>query len=153
MSFKNTSLLLFACFAILTNISASATQSTNTLTTDLYRSGNSTIPRMAHIRPTDIVTFQKNGQTWVKGGEGGISTFSDIKRLNGDRYIWKAPKGTRYPQGLVVVNDNPVTKHWSWRPAYDMPMTQYTTLMEQTNSLFQKVVVTPPKKPIKKPRK
>lgn len=113
-----------------------------TLTTDLYRGGNSTSPLMDKVRTVDTTTsgtidvdvYDKNGVKWVKANGKGISTFNTALAT---KNWWKAPKGTTYPSSLRVYNDN--GNHWTWAPAFDMPLSDYIKLMQQTNSSFTKL--------------
>ncbi len=66
--------------------------------TDLYRRGNASGPRMAHVRlGKDILTFQKNGDDWVAARSGGVSTFS--VQGAGTNW-WCLPAGFDYPGEL-----------------------------------------------------
>lgn len=108
-----------------------------TLSTDLYRLGNASSPKMDNARPSkDVETFQKNNITWVKGKRKGVSTTSEPYPTT-QRNVWKIAKGKSYPNDLYVYNDT--GNHWSWAPAKDMPYSTYVDLLKQTNSLFIKV--------------
>lgn len=124
-------ILIFGFFTLsISNVFA------GTISTDLYRLGNSTSPRMDNARPQDIVTFEKNNVTWVKGKQKGIST-SSIPYPASQKNVWKVSKGKSYSNDLYVVNDT--KNHWSWAPAKDMPLSTYVQLLQQANSLFIKV--------------
>jgi hypothetical protein len=106
-----------------------------TLTVDLYRSGNATIPRMDNVRDTDVEKFQKSGVDWVRAKKLGISTFSTLPA--DQKNWWKISKGSVYSNDLYVVNDR--NDHWSWAPAKDMPLADFITLMQATHSSFTKL--------------
>src|SRR5262249_2060986 len=64
-------------------------------TTDLYRRGNASGPRMAHVRlGKDIVTFPKGASEWVAARSGGVSTIS--VQGPGTNW-WCLPAGFDYP--------------------------------------------------------
>src|SRR4029453_15294359 len=79
-------------------------------TTDLYRMGSASSPRMDHIRlGKDISPFEKDGVLWVVARSGGVSTFS----MQGFGRNWgRLSQGDTYPYALSVVNDH--GSHYSW---------------------------------------
>lgn len=94
-------------------------------TTDLYRRGNASSPRMDHVRVgRDILTFAKDGVLWVTARSGGVSTFT---RLGVGFHWWRIPRGYPYPETLMVVNDH--GDHYAWEPRSDMPLTAYVALL------------------------
>src|SRR5438270_14085453 len=49
---------------------------------ELHRAGNSTSPRMDHVRRNrDIVVIQQNGVDWVNPQQGGVSTAKEYTGL------------------------------------------------------------------------
>lgn len=108
-----------------------------TLTVDLYRGGNASSPRLDNVRDKDVTKYTgKDGKIWVKGKEGGISTFS--VRPSGMSHIWKARKGTTYSSNLYIYESNKVTKHWSIAPARDMTQDEFERHLRTFHSSFTK---------------
>lgn len=104
-------------------------------TTDLYRRGNVSGPRMTNVRISkDIVVFQVNGVDWVAARSGGISTFS---AQGPGRNWWRLPAGFDYPDELLVVNDH--GNHYNWEPNVTMTLADFIALLGSTESAFQKV--------------
>lgn len=101
---------------------------------DLFRIGNSTSPRMDHVRPQDVSAYEENDQSWVLPNSGGISTFSSQGR---GRNWWKLDQGTQIPSDLTLVNDH--GNHWAWEPSSIMPIEQYEAALRQVNEQFYKV--------------
>ena len=104
-------------------------------TTALYRRGNASGPRMAHVRlGKDIVSFQKGGNDWVAARSGGVSTFS----VQGAGVNWWCiPAGVDYPDELCVVNDH--GNHYNWEPSVDLPLADYVALLASVEPAFHKV--------------
>jgi hypothetical protein len=103
--------------------------------TDLYRRGNASGPRMAHVRlGKDILTFQKNGDDWVAARSGGVSTFS--VQGAGTNW-WCLPAGFDYPDELYVVNDH--GNHYNWEPRVDLPLADFVALLASVEPAFRKV--------------
>lgn len=104
-------------------------------TTDLYRKGNASGPRLAHVRRgKDLVAFQKGGADWVSARSGGVSTFST--QGPGANW-WCLPAGSDYPDDLYVVNDH--GNHYNWEPAVDMPLSAYLASLVSVEPKFRKV--------------
>ncbi len=104
-------------------------------TTDLYRRGSASSPRLDHVRAgKDIHTFEQDGVLWVTARSGGVSTFST---LGIGKNWWKLSQGASYPNTLYVVNDH--GNHYNWEPAADMPFSVYVTLLAALNPRFVKV--------------
>lgn len=83
----------------------------------------------------DIGIFKNNGVDYVSKDTGGISTF-DQERPGFGAYWWKIPKGTKIPLGLRISRDfNPKPPisptHYTLRPAFDMPLRNYISLLEE----------------------
>lgn len=104
-------------------------------TTDLYRRGNATGPRMAHVRlGRDIAAFHQGGDDWVAARSGGVSTFS--VQGSGINW-WRLPAGFDYPDELWVVNDH--GDHYNWEPSVDLPLTAFLALLASVEPGFRKV--------------
>lgn len=119
----------------LLSLAIASTSFAGTLVKDLYRSGNSTTPRMDNVRTTDVTIFQQGGVDWVRGKQGGVSTTSVLP--TDQKNWWKVPKGTVVSNDIYVVNDH--DNHWAWAPARNMPLADFVRLMEATNSKFTKL--------------
>ena len=100
---------------------------------DLYRRGNTSGPRMNHVRYSDIATFINNGDEWVIGQSGGVSCF-DINPPPGKGPIWCLPKGSPYSDELFLRDDR--NTHWSWEPAHDMSMGDYRAVLATVGRNF-----------------
>ena len=104
-------------------------------TTDLYRMGSASSPRMDHVRVSkDIAPFEKEGVVWVAVRSGGVSTFST---QGFGRNWWQLPQGYTYPDALCVVNDH--GNHYSWEPRVAMSLADYVALLAAVNPHFVKV--------------
>jgi hypothetical protein len=100
---------------------------------DLYRAGNSTGPRMDHVRPNrDIVVVKQHGVDWVDVQQGGISTRE--RTYWPHRGWWRIPQGTPFTNFLVVRNDH--GDHWVWEPAQGMELAEYVRLLATLNKEF-----------------
>lgn len=104
-------------------------------TTTLYRRGNASSPRMDHIRvEKDILSYHHQGETWVKAGSGGISTFS---KQGWGKNWWELESAYEYSDNLLVINDHGT--HYSWEPKEDMPLSTYKNELVIVNQAFTKV--------------
>lgn len=75
---------------------------------DLYRLGNSSDPRLTHIRrPKDVDTVEMNGVLVVIANGKGISlaTKGRIEGSGTNGCVWRLPKGAPMPNGLRLIND------------------------------------------------
>jgi hypothetical protein len=101
---------------------------------DLYRSGNSTSPRLNNVRDKDIIKYRdpETGLIKVKGMSGGISTFTAPKP---ERNWYWIKAGTVVPEKLTVTRDHTDPKsgitHYTIRPSEDMLLTEYISQMEK----------------------
>lgn len=104
-------------------------------TTDLYRRGNVSGPRMTRVRiGKDIVAFQLNGVDWVVARSGGVSTFS---APGPGKNWWLLPAGFDYPDELLVVNDH--GNHYNWEPNINLTLADFIALLGTTESAFHKI--------------
>jgi hypothetical protein len=101
---------------------------------DLYRSGNTTSPRMDNVRTQDITQVTISGVVYVKADSGGISTSTYASGLSPT--VWKIPKGTVFPDTIKLNNDKP--GHYQWEPASQMTLSAFTSLMTALNAKFVK---------------
>lgn len=104
-------------------------------TTDLYRRGNASGPRLAHVRiGKDIVTYQSAGTDWVSATSGGVSTFS----VQGPgKNWWLLPAGSDYPDDLLAVNDH--GNHHNREPRVDLPLADFIRLLASVEAVFRQV--------------
>ncbi len=103
-------------------------------TTNLYRRGNASCPRMAHVRlGKDIVIFQKSGDDCVAARSGGVSTFS--MQGPGPNW-WRFPAGFAYPAELSVVNDH--GNHFNWEPSIDLLLAEFLKWLASVEPAFRK---------------
>jgi hypothetical protein len=86
---------------------------------DLFRLGNSTSPRVDHVRNDDVDMFELNDSRFVVANGKGISllTESRLPSLKGG-WLWKVPASLPLPQGLALNDDRP--DHYSLCPTTDM---------------------------------
>jgi hypothetical protein len=104
-------------------------------TTDLFRRGNVSGPRMTRVRiGKDIVVFQINGIDWVAARSGGVSTFS-VQGVG--KNWWLLPAGFDYPDELVVVNDH--GNHFNWEPRVDLMLDDFIALLGTADLAFRKI--------------
>ncbi|WP_445366138.1 hypothetical protein ACJJJB_09555 [Microbulbifer sp. ANSA001] len=107
---------------------------------DLFRLGNSTSPRLDHIRrPKDVDTTEINGILIVIANGKGISlsTKSRIESTPMSGWVWKISKGTPVPPGLKLLNDRP--GHYSIAPTANMPLDEFKGLLSKMALKCQKV--------------
>lgn len=95
---------------------------------DLYRLGNSTSPRLDHVRHADVDTYSTNGILFIRANGKGISLLTE-DGVRGKRggWLWKLPAGLALPSGLLLNNDKPF--HYSLCPASDMNVDEYRGLL------------------------
>jgi len=104
-------------------------------TTDLYRRGSASSPRMDNVRGgKDIHSFERDSVLWVAARSGGVSTFST---QSFGKNWWRLPRGYSYPDTLYVVNDH--GNHYNWEPNVDMPFSEYVALLAEVNPHFVRV--------------
>ncbi len=53
------------------------------------------------------------------------------------RKPWRLPAGTAYPDILRLWNDDNPPGHWTWAPAYDMPLTDFKIALAMVTSFFK----------------
>ncbi len=107
---------------------------------DLYRLGNSTDPRLTHLRqPKDIDTVAINGIiVAVANGKGiSLSTKSRMETTQMSGWVWKIGKGTPMPIGLRLINARP--GHYSLCPVSNMPLDEFKGLLAKLALKCQKM--------------
>src|SRR5580700_8670859 len=99
-------------------------------TTDLYRRGSASGPRMTRVRiGKDIATEQRDGTDWVAARSGGVSTFS---APGPGTNWWRLPAGFDYPDELCLINDH--GNHYNWEPGVDLPLADLLMLLASVES-------------------
>lgn len=99
---------------------------------DLFRLGNSTDPRLTHVRhPKDVDTIEINGvQVVIANGKGvSLATRQRLQSSPVAGWVWRIPKGTAVPTGLRLINDRP--GHYSLCPVQNMPMDEFKGLLSK----------------------
>lgn len=98
---------------------------------EVFRLGNSTSPKLSHIRSHDVRQTMINGIVVVIANNKGISVFDKdgIARTDMSGWVWKFAPSTPFPAGLKLVNDKP--GHFCIAPTNDMPMDKYKGLLEE----------------------
>ena len=104
-----------------------------TVPVDLFRSGNSSSPRLDNIRAQDVpiedMRFSTGEVKRMVRPDGGISTFDGYVAKPGVKW-WKIPKGTKLPETIRVVKDhyNKAMRatHYSLRPARLMTLLEFS---------------------------
>lgn len=107
---------------------------------DLYRLGNSSSPRLTHVRrPKDISTTEIDGITMVIANRKGVSLFTkeEIENNQMSGWVWKVVIGTRMPIGLKLVNDRP--GHYMICPISNIPLEEFIDLLSKLALKCQKV--------------
>lgn len=110
---------------------------------DLYRFGNNTSSRLAHVRPKEITTVVVNGVEMIVANNNGVSVFNkeglDQTHLTG--WVWEIKRGTSLPFGLKLVQRGSKGHHMLV-PIQNMPLSQFVGLLEQVaircKRIFQK---------------
>ncbi len=102
---------------------------------DLYRLGNATSPKLNHVRPRDVDTYEINGILMVRANGKGISLFnlSELQRrqssLSG--WIWKIPQRAVPPSGLALCPDPATAGHFFLCPVSAITMDRYRALLSE----------------------
>ena len=98
---------------------------------EIFRLGNSKSPKLSHVRPIDVDTFEINQITMIRANGKGISVFDkqgiNESPMNG--WVWRFPPHIRPPTGLKLVKDR--KHHYCIAPTQDMPMDKYKGLLEE----------------------
>jgi hypothetical protein len=92
----------------------------------LYRRGNTTIPRLDHVRSSDVTIINRGGDDWVLRRSGGVSCF-DYTPPPGKGPIWSLPAQMDYPDELYLRDDG--NGHWNWEPENDMTLADFKALL------------------------
>jgi hypothetical protein len=116
-------------------------------TVELFRNGNSTHAKLPDVRTAhdpgtpatvpDVDTYVelKSQDIWVSARNGdGASCWNALQA--GWRRPWRLPLGSTYPDSLLPWNDDNPPGHWTWAPAYDMPLTDFKAALAMVNTQF-----------------
>ncbi|MFT3870933.1 MAG: hypothetical protein QM715_20965 [Nibricoccus sp.] len=105
---------------------------------ELYRIGNSSGPRLSHIRSSEIDTYDRNGVLMIRANNKGISLYdaNGLKEAGLTGWAWKFAADTFVPMGLKVFND--AQGHFMMVPTLEMPLAKYKGLLEELALRAQK---------------
>jgi hypothetical protein len=84
---------------------------------DLYRFGNSTSPRLDHVRSNDVDLYENNGVVHVRANGKGISLLTEQEAQQKPDWLWLVPRNTPMPPGFALNPDRP--GHFSLCPVSD----------------------------------
>lgn len=106
---------------------------------DLYRRGNTTSPKMDHVREgkdiPDGADMARNTDKVIVDGRERVMGQSTFEGMAPGKGIWRLPSGTNLGElGLRVINDE--GDHWAVQPLEDMSKSAYKAALEQLNRLF-----------------
>jgi len=97
---------------------------------ELFRLGNSTSPKLSHVRSRDVDTMEVNGILVIVANGKGISVF-DLEGINESPmagWVWRFPFGTTPPVGLKMVQDKPHHYYYCISPTQNMPIDKFKGL-------------------------
>ena len=106
---------------------------------ELFRLGNSTNPKLSHVRQRDVNTIEINGIKMIVANNKGISVF-DKEGINESPmtgWVWQFKPNTNLPVGLKLVKDKP--HHYCIAPAHNMPVDKYKGLLEEMALLANRI--------------
>jgi hypothetical protein len=105
---------------------------------DLFRVGNSTEPRLTHIRAHEITTTTVNGILCVVANNKGVSVWDEanIRKGSVSGWAWIIPSTTELPPGLKLHNDTP--GHYVICPVSQMTLDEYKGLLAKLAVRCQK---------------
>jgi hypothetical protein len=107
---------------------------------DVYRLGNSTSPRLDHVRvPKDIPTFFVGPIEHVQAGMFGISLMDKAgleRRIEQAKragstvgHVWRIARGVALPMGLAMREDPKDRTHLLLGPSTAMPIEKFRGLL------------------------
>jgi hypothetical protein len=96
---------------------------------DLYRFGNSTSPRLDHVRSNDVDLYVLDGVPRVRANGKGISLLTELEAARKPGWLWRIPKSTALPPGLALNPDRP--GHFALCPVSDMTVDRYRALLSE----------------------
>jgi hypothetical protein len=108
---------------------------------DLFRSGNSSSPRLDNVRISgpdpDVDTFADHTHMiWVIANGKSVSS-SDAVDPTWTGKPWRLPAGSTFPDILRLWEDDP--GHWVSEPVNTMTLADYQTALGSIHPLFVKV--------------
>ncbi len=106
---------------------------------ELFRLGNSTNPKLSHVRQRDINTIDINGIKMIVANNKGISVF-DKEGINESPmtgWVWQFKPNTNLPVGLKLVKDK--AHHYCIAPVHNMPVDKYKGLLEEMALLANRI--------------
>jgi len=98
---------------------------------DVFRVGNTTSPRLSHLRSGEVVTNNINGIIMIVANRRGVSLYAleELKAVGLTGWVWRFEGGTKIPIELMVVNDH--SGHFMLVPKRTMPLDKYKGLLEE----------------------
>lgn len=98
---------------------------------EVFRLGNSSSPKISHVRSKDIDVTNINGVTVVIANGKGISVFDKegITQSPILGWVWRFSANTHFPIGLKLVQDK--SHHYCIAPTQNMPIDKYKGLLEE----------------------
>ena len=105
---------------------------------DLFRIGNSSEPRLTHIRQHEITTTLVNDIIFILANNKGISVWDEahVRQGSVSGWAWKITKSTVLPAGLKLHNDIP--GHYVICPVNQIPLDEYKGLLAKLAVRCQK---------------
>jgi hypothetical protein len=104
---------------------------------DLYRFGNSTSPRLDHLRAHDVDLYELDGIAHVRANGKGISLITEREAASKPGWLWLIPRNTPMPSGLALNPDRP--GHFSLCPVSDMTIDRFCALLSELAVLSQRM--------------
>lgn len=106
---------------------------------EVFRVGNSEIPRMHMVRESEIDTVQMDDVRVVIANGRGVSLYTkdELEKTPLTGWVWKFTANTQIPFGLKLVNDK--VGHYCVAPMTNMPLDLYKGLLQQMGLQAEKV--------------
>ena len=104
---------------------------------DLYRFGNSSSPRLDHVRNNDVDLYEVNAIMHIRANGKGISLLTEQDAARKPGWLWRIPKNTPMVPGLALNPDRP--GHFSLCPVTDMTLDKYRALLSELALHCQRV--------------
>jgi hypothetical protein len=115
---------------------------------ELFRSGNSTHARLHEVRSAHDPGTQPRDpdvdsyvDTWSRAIWVSAATGNGASCWNtpdpGWRKPWRLLAGASFPDTLRLWNDDNPPGHWTWAPAYDMPLIDFRAALAMVTPLFK----------------
>jgi len=98
---------------------------------EVFRLGNTTSPKLSHVRSRDVDIVDRNGIKVIIANGKGISVFDriGIKESPMSGWVWRFAANTKPPHGLKLIKDK--AHHYCIAPMTEMPVSKYKGLLEE----------------------